>query len=857
MLSLPLLPAALAGGVAGFLAATLGAGPATTALAAFAATVGATGISVYVGPHRRLTRLRLWVEARAGGDEPPFLPVLRRDDIGLLAASLNDLAVSRANEDTRVHGILHTVAEGLITIDELGVVELSNPAAERMFGAEPGGLSGMHIGHLLPSYEQLPITAMGWTEEPRDSYELEARTRQGALFPVGVTVGDLLVDGEEHHVLVLQDISRRREEQEALRAAKEAAEAMSRTKSEFLANMSYEIRTPMNGIIGMTELTLDSDGLTAEQRQNLQAVRTCADSLLEIINDILDFSKIEAGRVELEEIDFDLRASLETAILPLSLRAREKGLDLRIDVDDSVPRLVNGDPTRLRQVVTNLASNAVKFTDRGSVTVGIGVAEGEGLRLHGWVRDTGIGISLQQQARIFESFTQADGSTTRRYGGTGLGLSICRQILEMMQGRVWVESAPGEGSTFHFEASLAPARAAATLPTPDSTFDLSARPVLRFHAGPRDAAALDGLADLGVRLQTAASLEAGVAQLQEANNGVAAVLLEMPAADGLAAASLLGQRLGETCPPLLLLTQDGQRGDSLQCRRRGIRAYLTEETTPEQLRAALLLVASGTQRDLVTRHSLRESRRALRILLVEDNPVNRILACRLLEREGHTVEAVEDGLTAVERAGEGFDIALMDVQLPGIDGTEATRRIRAAEARSADRLPIVAMTAHALAGDRERFLAQGMDDYLSKPLRPARLFDVLFRQCGVVPGTGAAPLGRQPAPEEQAAWDRSAALATMGGDEELLAEATALFREDLPRQLEQLAAAQAAGDTAQLERVAHGIKGAAANMGAAATRAAAAATETSARAGDLTAAAAAADRLRAEAARLQEALADP
>lgn len=834
----------------------------------------AMSVAVWIGLRRHLLQplqsVQQWVDACVEGGDVAHLAPAGSDETGRLAGSLNQLVATAFQGEARVLSIVRMAADGIVTIDELGLIELSNPAAERMFDMAPGSLAGVHIGQLLPSYEQLPITGMSLDifaddDEASDPYEVDARTSTGAQFPVSVTVGDLHSDEELRYVLVMQDISRRREAEEALRQAKESAEAMSRTKSEFLANMSHEIRTPMNGIIGMTDLALDTDGLDDEQRQYLSAVRTCADSLLEIINDILDFSKIEAGRLELERIDFDLRSSLETATLPLSLRAREKGVELVSQVADDVPRVLHGDPTRLRQVFTNLASNAIKFTDVGSVTVGVDIEPQEDADathpvLHGWVRDTGIGIPEEHQARIFESFTQADGTTTRRFGGTGLGLSICTQILEMMDGRIWVESSAGEGSTFHFVAHM---EAAHVEVGSKPVADVEGMPLLCLlddHAG-NDA--IDGLEQRGSPVVRVGRPEEALEQLAQAQhaNHFAAILLHLPVSDSFAAAASIRQRWEHELPPFVMLARGGQRGDASQCRRYGIAAYLNDPVTDAELRATLQLTCSSPRpEDLVTRHTLRERRRRLHILLAEDNAVNQTLARRLLEKEGHSLELVGDGAQAVERVQQdGIDLVLMDVQMPNMDGLEATQEIRKreAEADAASRLPIVAMTAHALKGDRERCLASGMDDYVTKPLHPAELFDAIFRVCGAAPAALAMPTAADIDAHESEVlvFDRAGALGRMDGDEDLLQEIIAVFLADVPDRMQDLQQMLTATEASGVERIAHGIKGAAANVGAEATRAVAAEVEQLGRAGDLQQAAAAITRLEQEVERLRTQLA--
>ncbi|HUY92618.1 MAG TPA: response regulator [Pirellulales bacterium] len=857
-----------------------------------AAFVLAGGLAAY-GLASRLTRpivkLTDAAASLASGNLDARVNVASTDELGLLGASFNHMAEQLAKSrswlerrialgaaelnqsqlesyrQTRIlKSVLESMSEAVIVVDEAGKVLLFNPAARRILGTEPLDVPpsewsetyGCYLldGETLFPSQELPLArAMRGESVDTDEFVLR-RADSPELRWLHVNARPLKDDSGEvcGGVVVFRDVTESHRAKQELQRAKQLAESASRAKSEFLANMSHEIRTPMNAVIGLTELTLDT-ALTDVQREYLKMVKDSAESLLSLINDILDFSKIEAGRLDLEQVAFDHAETVGDTMKALGLRAHGKGLELLCRIAPDVPATLIGDPSRLRQVLVNLAGNAIKFTERGEVEVSVEVEERprssssasvrvDGERaapngspapiiLHYRVRDTGIGIPNEKLNRMFEAFEQADASTARHFGGTGLGLAISSRLADLMGGRIWAESEVNRGSVFHFLARFGVPPDASAVRRPAETKVLCNLPVLIVDDNATNLQILNEmLTSWGASPATADGAEPALQQMRirrQTGRPIQLVITDahMPGTDGFELARRIKQDPQLSAGTIILMLSSGDRmGDIPRCRELDIARYLTKPIKQSELFDAVLLAMGarpqGTDAEEPSTAGDRTAEhrplRPLKILLAEDSLVNQKLAVGLLSKYGHRVDVADNGRDAVELCRRNQpDLVLMDVQMPTMDGLQATRILRDQEQQSGRHTPIIAMTANAMKGDRERCLAAGMDDYVSKPIRPRELFAAISRILGqdALPGAGEGKspedvasqsrLGR--AQGEMVNW--SAALEAVQGDRTLLRKLVKTSLSESSALMTQMRRAFGKNDFAELHRAAHSLKG--------------------------------------------------
>jgi len=764
---------------------------------------------------------------------------------------------------TFLDSLIKNAPIGIVAIGNNDAVQMCNPAFERLFRYRQKDIGGRQLYPLLSAPEinaEIDTNRARLVQGQLTRVVSRRKRSDGTLVDVEAYAVPLIIDGKmTGAVLLYQDITERKRAEEALLRAKEAAETANRSKSEFLANMSHEIRTPMNGIIGMTELALDTD-LTGEQREYLGMVKSSADSLLTLINEILDFSKIEAGKLEFEQIDFPFQQSLAETVKVLGMRAHQKGLELAWRVGPGVPEYLKGDANRLRQILVNLVGNAVKFTERGEIVVEVEKEseDNSGIVLHFRVRDTGIGIPEEKQSMIFEAFTQADSSASRKYGGTGLGLAITTRLVDLMGGRIWLDSERGKGSTFHFTIRFGFADDVVEElhgADPEALMNLSV--LIVDDNRTNRVGMVEMLSRWGMRPEAVDSGEAALQALEKARERsrpfeLVITDMQMPEMDGLQMIAKVRQYAAFRDLPVIMLSSS-VHPDEVRCARGlAISAYLTKPIQPSELLDAMVAaIKPAAAAGVSTRNQetpVAKGGATMNIVLAEDNAVNKKLATALLEKHGHKVYSAENGreaLALLER--QVADVVLMDLQMPVMDGFEAIHEIRAKEQRSGGHLPIVALTAHAMQGDRERCLEAGADDYVSKPIRVAELFAAIDRALKrKAPSHRSAPQQTRSSLEAAEVLDLHAALDRVEGDRDLLEELVRLFIEGYPAAMEDMRHALRDGDAHLLQRLAHTMKGSSANLGADRVSQAALALEMQARSEALESAGRLTDVLQAE-----------
>jgi len=806
----------------------------------------------------------------------------------------------------------------IVVLDNEEKIVSSNPAFENLYGYTSLEIKGANLDVLITDPEMREEAARFTKDSKEQTIHAigKRRRKDGSLVDVEIFGVPIVVDGQRSGVFAMyHDIS------EIVRARHEAEDA-NRVKSEFLANMSHEIRTPMNGVMGMLELALDTQ-LTSEQRDYLQTSLDSAEALLSLLNDILDFSKIESGKLTLEAINFNLRNAVEDVTYTLAKRAQDKGLEIACLIDPDLTSNLRGDPGRVRQILVNLVGNAIKFTHQGEIVIRADTLEQteDFATIHFSVQDTGIGIPYERQAAVFERFTQADGSTTRTYGGTGLGLTISKQLVEIMGGTIGVKSTPGIGTIFWFDIKFKkqPVEKPVTSPLTLGPINLIHARILVVDDNQTNRMVLTkNVETLGSRVDSVSSGAKAVETLRNASRAgdpyhLVLLDMQMPGMDGEQTARAIKSDPSVKEVKILILTSMGHRGDAARLEALGCSGYLLKPVKQQMLFDAVIAVL-GHKEDrpstIITRHVLAEKRKIdLRLLLAEDNPINQKLAIVLLQKAGYSVDAVETGVQALERVkADHYSVVLMDVQMPDMDGFEATRQIRVWEKGNGQHIPIIAMTAHAMAGDRDRCLASGMDDYIAKPLEPRALFNAIdrwtqnplaqkeeiaepvqdyssggehifeadmsgdwFGESAALPTSHEiesfdqihidpvllsegklAPVFQRNTPLEVLPADLEAALFRFGDDRGFMMEMCHEFSEHLTDRLEEMKSALQAGDINTLSRLAHNLKGLSMNFSAAPLSDLAIKLEACGKNENLTDASVLVEHIEMEAVRLQE-----